>query len=80
MNVLNDMRLWVCLVCVCVCARGWLCLKVVLTVYTKRSPKERASLVDPVKMCCVYQTCSVHKGLFAQGANRATLLPVCALA
>lgn len=65
-------------VCVCVCCGGVGCLKVVLTVYTKRSPKERASLVDPV--LCVPETCSVHKGLFAQGANRATLLPVCASA
>lgn len=42
-------------VCVRMLRRGWLCLKVVLTVYTKRSPKESASLVDPVQMCCVYQ-------------------------
>lgn len=46
---------WCVSVCVRVLRRGWLCLKVVLTVYTKRSPKESASLVDPVQMCCVYQ-------------------------
>lgn len=52
MNALKYMRSWVCLVCVCVCARllwrGWLCLKVVSTVYTKAARKKSASLVDPV--------------------------------
>lgn len=41
---------------------------------------ERQSCWPSSDVLCVPETCSVHKDLFAQGANRATLLPVCALA
>lgn len=81
--------LWMCLatwgygcVCVCACAAEGVAVSQdhVDSLHKEIAKGQRQSCWPSSDVLCVPETCSVYKGLFAQGANRATLLALCALA